>query len=128
MRERRRTSPAMRGGDWSSCALFKVSPRIGGRMTRTKVKVLDATERSRAIKRATLREFVSIRRKAKNYAVFGGPRFVSEDLFHDALMDAFDGRPAWRVDCSIVDYCDEVMARRVGFFRRLKSGSGQNVE
>lgn len=83
----------------------------------TSRKALDASARSVAINTATPEEIKSIRRKAISYAVFGGHRFEAEDLFHDAFACAFDGKPAWRADRSIVDYCDEVMARRVGFFR-----------
>jgi hypothetical protein len=84
-------------------------------MTSRKHPALTEVERSAVIASAAPEHIDAIRRKSRSYAVFGGRRFEAEDLFHTALLNAYEGRPAWRAGRSIVDYCDEVMARRVGF-------------
>jgi hypothetical protein len=112
MHERRGTAPAF-VGDGRPAPSSK--PHQGAVCEMTAIRTLDATARSAAINEATSEEIASIRRKARSYALFGGRRFVAGDLLHDALVAALDGRPAWRADRSVVDYCDGVMARRVGF-------------
>jgi DNA-directed RNA polymerase specialized sigma24 family protein len=91
-------------------------------MTTARWKALDVAERTTTINSASQDDTATLRRKARSYALFGGRRFVAEDLLHDALVAAFDGRPAWRPHLSFVDYCDEVMARRVGFVKRAATG------
>lgn len=93
-------------------------------MTTTRPKPLQPTERAAAIRLATPREVRAIRTKARRYAAFAGPRLSAEDLLHDALLAAMEGRPAWPNNRSLMDYCDQVMAKRAGFFSSLRTGQG----
>jgi hypothetical protein len=63
----------------------------------------------------------AIRSKARSYALFGGRHIATGDLLHDALLAAFEGRPVWRSNQSLVDYCDAFMARKVGFVGAQKT-------
>lgn len=114
MHERRGAAPTF-VGDGRPAPSSKPHQGSVRKVMTTRRKPLDATARSAAINAATSEETATLRRKATSYALFGGRRFVAEELFHDALVAALEGRPAWRADRSVVDYCDEVMACRVGF-------------
>lgn len=71
-------------------------------------------DRRALLKNMSLVERIVLQRKARAFAAFAGARWSSEDLFQMSLLAALEGRPAWRTMQSLSDYCETVMASRVG--------------
>lgn len=72
-------------------------------------------DRRALLKNMSLAERKALQRKARAFAAFAGARWSSEDLCQTSLLAALEGRPAWRTTQSLSDYCETVMANRVGF-------------
>jgi DNA-directed RNA polymerase specialized sigma24 family protein len=72
-------------------------------------------ERRALLENMSLAERKALQRKARAFAAFAGSRWSSEDLCQMSLLAALEGRPAWRTTQSLSDYCETVMANRVGF-------------
>jgi hypothetical protein len=116
--------PGQIGGDWSSCALLKASPRIGSMSARASFRT--PNERRALVENVTPVEHRTLLRQSKAFATFAGHDCAGEDLIQVSFVAALEGKPPWRTTQTLPEYCALVMARRVGFSAPKSRGKGRS--
>jgi hypothetical protein len=89
-------------------------------MGRKRGRQREADERREILRMLTASEMTRLRSKAQCYAAFGGSDLIAGDLLHVALCAALEGRPIWRTDQALKDYCDAIMAKQVAYGNKMR--------